>query len=120
MDRTIELKSTSAAKEFFKNLHIEGVDKEGRTSLRGIEVTETNTPGFNNAPLFDQSEEVKLKHSNMVCISGAVGRPSIKFKKKSELNEDFYSSKSVISIKGENDYQCRLSVISKTHAQKEQ
>jgi hypothetical protein len=53
MDRTIELKSTSAAKEFFKNLHIEGVDKEGRTSLRGIEVTETNTPGFNNAPLFD-------------------------------------------------------------------
>jgi hypothetical protein len=40
----------------------------------------------------------------MVCVSGAVGRPSIKFKKKSELNEDFYSSKSVISIKGENDY----------------
>jgi len=45
-----------------------------------------------------------------------MGRPSIKFKRKSELNEDLFSNKSVISIKGENDFSIRLSNV---HQQKD-
>ena len=76
-NRTGERASKTAA--FFNNFVIEGIDQKGRTSMRQI----VQSDGRGSA------------------AAGSVG-PNIKFVRKSELSQDMYSNKSVISIKGES------------------
>lgn len=71
--------ATTKTAAFFNNFVIEGVDQNGRTSLR--QIVQSDGGGSSKA---------------------ASGGPNIKFVRKSELSLDIYSNKSVISIKGES------------------
>ena len=76
--------------EFFNNFVVESVDKNGRTSMRQIVSSDRNgRPSVHR--LVDQGE-----HPNSVC-SG----PNIKFVRKSEISQEIYENKSVISIGGD-------------------
>ena len=68
------------------------MDQNGRTSLRQI-VTR------------DRDGRPSLLNVNQTSnqLSSAQSGPSLKFVRKSDLSQDIYSNKSVISIKGERE-----------------
>ena len=84
-------KQAAFHQEFFKNFVVESVDNTGRTSMRQIVKTEAE----------GRTSAIGLSNQHVSATSKQTGE-MLKFIRKSELSQDFLTSKSIISIKGEN------------------
>ena len=103
MTKTLPLEKKNSVKlNFFNNFVIESVDQNGRTSLRQVISTDRQgRPSILNPQQSDRDNP----------SSGGSG-PSLKLVRKSELSQDMFENKSVISIKGEKDVSYKYGVSS--------
>ena len=91
MTKTLPLTKDSAKTDFFKNFVVESVDNQGRTSMRQIVST-------------DNQGRPSVLNSNGAAAdfdpqsSGGGSGANLKFVRKSELSQDMFCNRSVISI----------------------
>ena len=102
--------------QFIQNLAIEGVDKQGRTSLRPItQSILKGRPSILNSGLDSVGSQIGSGIHGGTVASGKNARTSqltgnnLKFIRKSDLSQGFLDSKSIISIKGEKEYEFKFS-----------
>ena len=85
-------KNSQQSADFFKNFVIESVDQEGRTSMRQVMKSERE----GRASIINQ---FKMASDGNIMNSSLTGQ-NLKFIRKSDLSQDLFTNKSVISIKG--------------------
>jgi len=94
MTKTLPVNKNHSAKNanFFNNFVVEGIDQNGRTSLRQIVSNDKQgRPSLINV------------NSDRDNPSSAGAGSSLKFVRKSELSQDMFENKSVISIRGDKE-----------------
>ena len=91
MTKTLPLTKDSAKSDFFKNFVVEGVDSNGRTSMRQIVSTDNH-----GRPSVLNSNQAAADFDHQSAGGGSGN--NLKFVRKSELSQDMFSNRSVISI----------------------